>query len=65
MTEIIEEIVVDPELRTCVMPVFSTTTSSDKVVAADLMMDALQKYFKYEMTLQCGIPSATRSYNWT
>lgn len=51
MTDMIEENVVDPELRTWIMLSFSTTTLSDKVVAAVLMMGALQKYFKYTMVL--------------
>lgn len=59
MTDMIEQNVVDPELRTWIMPSFSTTTDSDKVVAAILMMGSLQKYFSYKMSLCCGIPSVT------
>lgn len=59
MTDIFEKNVVDPELRTWTMPSFSTTTDSDKVVAATLMMDSLQKYFSYKMSLCCGISSVT------
>lgn len=59
MTKLIEKNVVDPELRSWIMPKFSTTTSSDKVVAAVLMMGALQNYFSYKMCLACGIPSVT------
>lgn len=59
MTELIEENVIDPELRTWIMPAFSTTTDSDRVVAAVLMMGAMQKYFSYGMMLVCGIPSVT------
>ncbi|KAE8418953.1 hypothetical protein BDV36DRAFT_252703 [Aspergillus pseudocaelatus] len=57
MTQLIEKEVVDPELRTWIMPAFSTTTESDRVVAAILMMGSLQKYFSYGMTLVCGIPT--------
>ncbi|KAE8366549.1 hypothetical protein BDV27DRAFT_143537 [Aspergillus caelatus] len=46
MTQLIEKEVVDPELRTWIMPAFSTTTY-------------LQKYFSYGMTLVCGIPTVT------
>lgn len=59
MTHLIQKNVLDPELRTWIMPSFSTTTSSDRVVASILMMGALQKYFKYTMGLICGIPSVT------
>lgn len=59
MTRLIEKSVVDPELRTWIMPAFSTTTQSDRVVASILMMGALQKYFKYTMMTECGIPSVT------
>ena len=41
------------------MPDFSTTTESDKVVAAVLMMGAMQKYFSYFVAITCGIPSVT------
>jgi hypothetical protein len=43
--------VVDPELRTWIMPDFSTTEESDSVVAAILMMGALQQYFEYRFSL--------------
>ncbi|KAJ5899883.1 hypothetical protein N7495_004627 [Penicillium taxi] len=59
MTKAIEKNVVDEELRTWIMPDFTTTTESDKVVAAVLMMGSLQKYFSYEAMMLCGIPSVT------
>jgi len=59
MTHLIQKNVLDPELRTWIMPSFSTTTPSDRVVASILMMGALQKYFTYTMCLACGIPSVT------
>ncbi|OQE35427.1 hypothetical protein PENCOP_c013G03443 [Penicillium coprophilum] len=60
MTRLIEKNVVeDEELRAWVMPTFSTTTKSDNVVAAILMMGALQKYFSYKMSICCGTPSVT------
>lgn len=59
MTEVIEENILDPELRTWIMPAFSTTTDSDRVVAAISMMGTMQKYFSYKMCLICGIPSVT------
>ena len=59
MTDQIAKNIIDPELRTWVMPNFSTTTNTDKVVAAILMMGSLQKYFGYTMHTRCGIPSVT------
>lgn len=59
MTELMQKNVVDEELRDWIMPSFTTTTESDTVVAAILMMGALQKYFSYKMGLLCGIPSVT------
>lgn len=59
MTKLIEENVVDKGIRSWIMPEFSTTTKSDKVVAAVLMMGAMQKYFSYFVAITCGIPSVT------
>ena len=59
MTEEIERNVLDPELRTWIMPSFTSTTDTDRVVAAILMMGTMQKYFSYVMDLLCGIPSVT------
>lgn len=59
MTRLIEKNVVDPELRNWIIPNFSTTTESDKIVTAIVMMGALQQYFSYEVDLECGIPTVT------
>ena len=59
MTEEIEKNVIDPELRAWMLPDFTTTTASDTVVAAILMMGSMQKYFSYSMCLLCGLPSVT------
>jgi Domain of unknown function (DUF4419) len=59
MTDMIAKNVNDPELRTWIMPAFSTTTQSDLVVAAILMMGTMQQYFTYRFTMLCGIPSVT------
>lgn len=61
MTREIEKNVVDEELRNWIIPNFTTTTESDKVIAAILMMGTLQKYFSYKMFLMCRIPSVTLS----
>lgn len=59
MGEKLEKHVLDPELREWIMPNFSTTTETDRVVASILMMGSLQKYFTYRTTLICGLPSVT------
>ncbi|KAI1378088.1 hypothetical protein F4677DRAFT_414398 [Hypoxylon crocopeplum] len=59
MTREIEKNVNDPDLRTWIMPDFSTTTHTDMVTAAVLMMGSMQKYFTYTMSLDCGMPSVT------
>ncbi|KAL8285772.1 hypothetical protein RB597_002712 [Gaeumannomyces tritici] len=59
MTDMIAKNVKDPELRDWVMPDFSTTTPTDRVVGSVLFMGAMQKYFSYGFTLCCGIPSVT------
>ncbi|KAJ5642180.1 hypothetical protein N7490_006180 [Penicillium lividum] len=57
MTRMMENNLVDEELRTWVMPEFTTTTESDRVVAAVLMMGAVQKYFTYKGTNLRDFPS--------
>ncbi|KUM58095.1 hypothetical protein ACN42_g9070 [Penicillium freii] len=59
MSELMEKRVVNPDLRNWIMPAFTTTTASDEVIAAIIMMGSMQKYFSYQFTLRCGIPSVT------
>lgn len=59
MTLLIQENVVDPDLRDWMMPTFSTTKVDDRTVAAVLMMGSLQAYFSYTSMMICGIPSVT------
>ena len=55
----IQDNVVDPELREWMMPAFSTTTEQDTVIASIVMMASMQSYFEYMMTITCGLPSVT------
>lgn len=57
MTKLIDENVIDKELREWIMPNFTTTTDIDKSVAAILMMATTQKYFTYGCGGGCGFPS--------
>ncbi|PWY68571.1 hypothetical protein BO94DRAFT_540244 [Aspergillus sclerotioniger CBS 115572] len=59
MTNLIKQNVIDLELHAWIMPSFTTTTQSDEIVAAVLMMGTFQKYFDYTMVLLCGIPTVT------
>ncbi|KAF5715712.1 hypothetical protein FMUND_6721 [Fusarium mundagurra] len=59
LAELVSKNVKDPELGDWIMPSFSTTTDTDRVVASVLFMGAMQKYFSYGMCLTCGIPSVT------
>ncbi|CEJ86513.1 hypothetical protein VHEMI04127 [[Torrubiella] hemipterigena] len=59
MTHLISKNVKDPMLRDFVMPSFTTTTETDTAAAAVLFMGAMQKYFSYGFTIECGIPSVT------
>jgi len=59
MTQLIQQNVVDPQLRELIMPNFSTTTDNDKSVAAIVMMGTLQAYFDYYGWIGCGFPSVT------
>ena len=57
--KLLEVNVTDPELRSWIIPDFSTTTATDEVVCSIVMMSTLQHYFSYKMYLLCGIPSVT------
>jgi len=59
MTQLVEENIVDPSLRTWIIPSFTTTTATDVVVASVTMMATLQTYFDYRFSLRCGIPHVT------
>jgi hypothetical protein len=59
LTHEMEQHLVDAELREWIMPNFSTTTATDTIVAAIIMMGSMQKYFSYKMSMCCGIPSVT------
>jgi len=59
MASVIQENVVDSELKSWMLPSFSTTEDHDKSVASFVMMGTLQKYFNYMMKCGCGLPSVT------
>jgi hypothetical protein len=59
LTCLIEEQLVDKEIRNWLIPDFSTTTDQDVAVASMTMMGAMKKYFTYEANTGCGFPSVT------
>ncbi|KAK6501455.1 hypothetical protein TWF481_009293 [Arthrobotrys musiformis] len=59
MGELIEENVIDPDLRTWIIPNFTTTEENDKIVSSVLMMATLRSYFAYGFQLACGLPGVT------
>ena len=59
MADLIQANIKDPDFQKWIMPNFSTTKEEDVVVAAVLMMGAMQKYFEYFYAICCGIPSVT------
>ena len=59
MKDLLQDYVVDPDLKEWIMPAFSTTTKHDSVIASILMMGAMQEYFSYKCKIQCGLPSVT------
>lgn len=59
LTYLIEEHLVDQEMRNWIIPGFSTTTDNDIAVASVTMMATMQKYFSYRANSGCGFPSVT------
>lgn len=57
--DLLAQNVTDPNLRDWIMQTFTTTTPTDRVVSAIVMMGALQKYFSFTMQFMCGLPSVT------
>ncbi|KAJ3340067.1 hypothetical protein HDU93_007409 [Gonapodya sp. JEL0774] len=49
----------DQDLRRWIIPHFSTTTQTDRIVGGMLLMTTVKSYFDYEMELLCGIPRIT------
>jgi len=59
MGYVIQENVVDAELREWAIPDFSTTEDNDRVVASVMLMATLKKYFDYKCGILCGFPAVT------
>ena len=59
MTEQIGASIKDPSVKDWVLPDFSTTTQTDKVVGAVVLMSSMKSYFSYKFELCCGLPKIT------
>lgn len=59
MTDQIAANLKDQSVRDWVLPSFSTTTTTDRVVCSVVLMAALKSFFAYKFYLMCGIPSVT------
>lgn len=59
MADLLDENLVDKELKNWILPTFSTTTTVDRTVSAMLMMASMKSYFDYTFLMRCGIPSVT------
>ncbi|KAF9484828.1 hypothetical protein BDN70DRAFT_797078 [Pholiota conissans] len=59
MSTLIDEKIVDKDLKEWILPDFTTTTMNDTIICAVYMMSTLQEYFSYGIDLICGIPSVT------
>lgn len=57
--KLIEQKVVDPEMRGWLLPRFSTTTGDDTIAMTIVMMAGLQSYFGYSCRYNSGILSVT------
>ncbi|KAH7106138.1 hypothetical protein BKA62DRAFT_688984 [Auriculariales sp. MPI-PUGE-AT-0066] len=51
--------VTDTKLRSWIIPDFSTTTETDRIVGCAVFMGAMKKYFSYSGGTDCGIPRIT------
>jgi len=49
----------DPSVASWLLPSFTTTTTTDRVVASVSVMATMQEYFAYRFHLCCGIPKVT------
>jgi hypothetical protein len=56
---LMQEKLSDPDVRDWLLPVFSTTTTTDLAVSSMVMMATMKEYFKFQMLIGCGFPSVT------
>ncbi|KAN0019000.1 hypothetical protein ACTFIU_002202 [Dictyostelium citrinum] len=59
MSNEIQANIKDPSIRDWIIPNFTTTTESDKVVFSIALMSTMKNYFNYEMRTWCGLSEVT------
>ncbi|KAM9970342.1 hypothetical protein ACTFIR_002197 [Dictyostelium discoideum] len=59
MVDIICKNIIDPSIRDWIIPSFSTTTLSDKIIFSSVLMSTLKKDFIYRYGSKCGLPEVT------
>lgn len=59
MSKKIDENLTDPEVKSWILPSFSTTTDNDLVTCGVIFMATMKKYFNFTFSLRCGIPYVT------
>ncbi|KAN0033600.1 hypothetical protein ACTFIV_000061 [Dictyostelium citrinum] len=55
----IENNIKDPSIRDWIIPNFSTTTNTDRVVFASALMSTVKSFFDFKCYTRCGLPSVT------
>ncbi|KAL0490316.1 hypothetical protein AKO1_009450 [Acrasis kona] len=55
----IEDNIKDPSIAEWVVPNFSTTDDTDRVVGCVVLMSTLKSYFDYKIEMSCNLPSVT------
>eukprot|EP01132_Coremiostelium_polycephalum_P011394 gene11394-13954_t len=59
MTELISSKIKDKSIRSWIIPDFTTTTFTDKIVNSIALMATMQSYFSYKYSFRCGLPKVT------
>ncbi|EAL62045.1 hypothetical protein DDB_G0290823 [Dictyostelium discoideum AX4] len=59
MSNRIQSNIKDPSIKDLIIPDFTTTTESDKVVFSIALMSTMKKYFDYQCMSSCGLPEVT------
>ncbi|KAM9993925.1 hypothetical protein ACTFIZ_011886 [Dictyostelium cf. discoideum] len=59
MSNQIQSNIKDPSIKDLIIPNFTTTTESDKVVFSIALMSTMKNYFNFEMRTLCGLSEVT------
>ncbi|EAL62036.1 hypothetical protein DDB_G0290805 [Dictyostelium discoideum AX4] len=59
MSNQIQSNIKDPSIKDLIIPDFTTTTESDKVVFSIALMSTMKKYFDYRYGCKCGLSEVT------